>query len=142
MSENELLPCPFCGNAPSPYFDLEINEQHISGKHWCARVKCGCNVKAPYREMGETKEDAELIAIKVWNQRSDDRIAQLEAANREMVDRASEFRDSVLNWRHQLEEGTIDSDQTNAVLGLFDDTMGNALTQADALLVGDVEEGN
>lgn len=38
-----------------------------------------------------------------------------------------EFRDCVLFGRHQLEEPCLDSDQTNAVLSLFDDVIGGPL---------------
>ncbi len=38
-----------------------------------------------------------------------------------------EFRDSVLNERHQLEDAGMDSDKTNAVLSLFDDLLGDFL---------------
>lgn len=34
------------------------------------------------------------------------------------------FRDAVLNERFQLEEGTLNNDQINAVLALFDDQFG------------------
>ncbi len=43
-----------------------------------------------------------------------------------------DFRDCVLHGRHQLEAPCLDNDQTNAVLSLFDDTIGAllaALTQ-------------
>lgn len=41
-----------------------------------------------------------------------------------------EFRDSVLNGRHQL-ESVLDNDQTNAVLGLFDDSLLSQSFQAE-----------
>jgi hypothetical protein len=37
-----------------------------------------------------------------------------------------EFRDAVLNQRWQLESPMLDNDQTNAVLGLFDDRVTDA----------------
>lgn len=55
------------------------------------------------------------------------RYRQLERQNRDLVTSCEEFRDSVLNQRHQLEEPCLDNDQINAVLGLFDDTIGMAL---------------
>lgn len=69
-----------------------------------------------------------------WEVYKDDAAKAISAAHQSateqmkpLVEACNELRDSVLNWRHQLEEGTIDSDQTNAVLGLFDDTVGQAL---------------
>jgi hypothetical protein len=41
-----------------------------------------------------------------------------------------EFREAVLHGRYQLAESVIDSDITNEVLGLFDDTIGAALGAA------------
>lgn len=41
----------------------------------------------------------------------------------EMREALEEFRDAVLNGRHQLEAPCLDNDQTNAVLGLFDDIL-------------------
>jgi hypothetical protein len=51
----------------------------------------------------------------------------------EVVASSNEFRDAVLNQRHQLEEPCLDNDQTNAVLGLFDDTIGNTLSRASSV---------
>lgn len=45
---------------------------------------------------------------------------------------SEEFRDSVLNQRHQLAENGMDNDQVNDVLGLFDDTIGAVLTHSPA----------
>lgn len=43
------------------------------------------------------------------------------------------FRDSVLNFRGHLEEGTINGDQANAVLREFDNEMHDRLTAYEAL---------
>lgn len=46
--------------------------------------------------------------------------AAIRERDAEYETRLAEFRDAVLNGRHQL-ECLLDNDQTNAVLGLFDD---------------------
>lgn len=48
-----------------------------------------------------------------------------------LVEECKEFREAVLNERHQLAEGGFCSDQINAVLGLFDDTIGNVIAKAE-----------
>lgn len=55
-----------------------------------------------------------------------DELARVTAENERLVAACEDFRDSVLNQRYQLEEPCLDSDQTNAVLGLYDDTIGAA----------------
>lgn len=63
-----------------------------------------------------------------------DAIAHAEAAEREaerLKAACEEFRDCVLNGRHQLESPCLDGDQTNAVLGLFDDTVTALLDQPE-----------
>ena len=58
--------------------------------------------------------------------------SQLEARDRriaELLEASDEFRDSVLNQRGPLEEPCLDNDQTNALLSLYDDTIGQALAK-------------
>lgn len=60
---------------------------------------------------------------------TEDHIAEIDRLNAELArerERASAFRESVLNERHQLAEAGLDNDQINAVLGLFDDAFGDA----------------
>jgi hypothetical protein len=51
----------------------------------------------------------------------------------ELVVKANEFREAVLHERYQLAESGLDGDQVNAVLGLFDDTIGSLLARAREL---------
>lgn len=44
---------------------------------------------------------------------------ELRQQMRTLRDACADFRDSVLNSRHQLAESSLDNDQTNAVLGAF-----------------------
>jgi len=50
-----------------------------------------------------------------------------QASEGRLREAATEFRESVLNGRDQLAENGMTSEQTNDVLGLFDDTIGAAL---------------
>lgn len=68
-------------------------------------------------ELDETAKERDLALA---------RISELERqlAGRPTWEQCAEFRDAVLHGRDQLQEDYFDSDQTNAVLGLFDDIFG------------------
>jgi hypothetical protein len=57
-----------------------------------------------------------------------EKLRNVKAERDRLKEACAEFRDSILHQRHQLEEPCLDNDQTNAVLGLFDDTIGQAIT--------------
>lgn len=58
-----------------------------------------------------------------------DKPADDDFVNDDLLAACEDFRDSVLHGRHHL-ESVLDNDQTNAVLGLYDDTIGAAVAKA------------
>jgi hypothetical protein len=59
------------------------------------------------------------------------RIAELEREVERLRAGFAEIRDVVLHGRNQLEGGVLDSDQTNAVLGVIDDAAAEAIKGAN-----------
>ncbi len=57
-------------------------------------------------------------------------VAPADPVRDQLLAACEEFRESVLNGRHQLESPCLDPDQTNAVLSLFDDMVVSAIAAA------------
>lgn len=93
-----------------------------------------------WKEMSDLQQNSEITAKDVYAhlegtleglvsaKRVLDAYKKTDVALRERLEtrekQLERFRDAVLNSRFQLEEGTLDGEQTNAVLGLFDDQFG------------------
>lgn len=100
--------CPFCQSEPYQTEGL---------------ISCGC---------ADCPVSICVFSLSQWNARTPDHAAELEAERAKVAAfklALAEFRDAVLEERHQLEAPCLDNDQTtNAVLGLFDGTFQQFLT--------------
>ena len=68
MSEDRLLPCPFCGGEAM----LEFTKER---KGYGAVVACGCSANI-YTVTLDTEAEAEAEAIAAWNARHTERMEQ------------------------------------------------------------------
>ena len=67
---------------------------------------------------------------RIWCRDGSAVVGELNAKHDQMqmlAEACKEFRESVLHDRHQLAEEGFSSEQTNAVLDLFDDTIGSVI---------------
>lgn len=87
-----LYHCPSC---LSPY------ASHLGVVGQCRKIR---ELK---EELGELKDELRLLKA-------------IEINYLGLLERLGEFRDCVLNDRHELEQPCLDGDQTNSVLALFD----------------------
>lgn len=76
---NELMPCPFCGNAKNLAM---VNEKHDhSGGYFIACPECGASTIMRYA-MGD---DPKPLLIEAWNRRAAVQAAQPEAVGWKLV---------------------------------------------------------
>lgn len=80
------------------------------------------------QQRDELKEQSSRLAAEAVRQAQQN--ADLCVKNAELLAAAEIFRDSVLHQRHSMAENGMTNDQVNDVLGLFDDTLGEAIAKA------------
>lgn len=86
------------------------------------RVQHDCEVRAERSVAGgDMRAEWQAKAIAIAES------IRLLSAIAEVHESCHEFRDAILNERQQMAEMDFDSDMINAVLGVYDDTIGAAL---------------